>query len=40
MRKYLTISEFAELRNVNINSLRYYEKLKILLPAWVDPQTN
>ena len=40
MRKYLTISEFAELRNVNINSLRYYEKLNILLPAWVDPKTN
>lgn len=37
---YLTISEFAGLRNVNINSLRYYEKLKILTPAWVDPQTK
>lgn len=40
MNKYLTISEFAGLRNVNINSIRYYEKQKILLPAWVDPETK
>ena len=40
MKKYLTISEFAGLRNVNINSIRYYEKQKILLPAWIDPQTK
>lgn len=40
MKQYLTISEFAKLRNVDINSLRYYEKLKILTPAWIDPQTK
>lgn len=40
MKKYLTISEFAKLRNVDVNSIRYYEKLKILLPAWIDPQTK
>lgn len=40
MKKYLTISEFAGLRNVNINSIRYYEKQKILLPARVDPETK
>ena len=40
MKKYLTISEFAALRNVNINSIRYYEKQKILLPAWIDPDTK
>lgn len=39
-KKYLTISEFAGLRDININSLRYYEKLKILIPAWIDPQTK
>lgn len=39
-KKYLTISEFAGLRNIDINSLRYYEKLKILMPAWVDPETR
>lgn len=37
---YLTISEFAKLRNVSIGSLRYYEQLKILTPARVDPNTN
>ncbi|MGM9607634.1 MAG: MerR family transcriptional regulator [Oscillospiraceae bacterium] len=39
-RRYLTISEFAGLRNVSIGSLRYYEKLKILTPARIDPATN
>lgn len=40
MKQYLTISEFSELRNVNINSLRYYEKLGLLNPARVDPNTK
>ncbi len=40
MKEYLTISEFASLRNVNINSLRYYEKLGILIPAYIDPYTK
>lgn len=40
MKHYLTISEFAGLRNVNINSIRYYEKQRILIPAWIDPQTK
>ena len=40
MKQYLTISEFAKLRNVDVNSIRYYEKLKILLPAWIDPKTK
>jgi len=30
MKNYFTISEFAKLRNININSLRYYEKLGLL----------
>lgn len=37
---YLTISEFAGLRNVSIGSLRYYEQLGILHPARIDPQTK
>ncbi len=37
---YLTSGEFAALRGVNLNSLRYYEKLGILLPSRVDPQTK
>lgn len=40
MKDYLTISEFARLRNVNINSLLYYERLGILLPAFVDPDSK
>ncbi|MCD8344254.1 MAG: MerR family transcriptional regulator [Oscillospiraceae bacterium] len=40
MKNYLTISEFARLRGVNINSLLYYEKLGILLPAYVDPKSR
>ena len=40
MKDYFTISEFASLRNININSLRYYEKMGLLVPAHVDPQTR
>lgn len=36
----LTISQLAKLRNVNINSLRYYEKLGILCPVHIDPETR
>lgn len=36
MKNYFTISEFAKLRNININSLRYYEKLGLLKPAMID----
>ena len=36
MKNYFTISEFAKLRNININSLRYYEKLGLLKPAYID----
>lgn len=38
--KLFTISEFARLRNVNINSLRYYEKIGVLKPVRVDAQTG
>ena len=40
MKNYFLISEFAKLRGININSLRYYEKLGILKPAYVDEKTN
>lgn len=40
MSRRFTISEFAKLRQININSLRYYEKLGLLKPAYIDPQTG
>ncbi|MBQ5675945.1 MAG: MerR family transcriptional regulator [Lachnospiraceae bacterium] len=40
MKNYFLISEFAKLRGININSLRYYEKLGLLKPAFVDENTN
>lgn len=40
MSKYLKIGEFAKLRNVNINSLLYYEKIGVLCPAYIDPDTK
>lgn len=40
MEKYFTISEFAKLRNININSLRYYEKIGVLKPYYVDEKTG
>ncbi len=40
MKGYLTISDFAKLRNININSLRYYERLGLLCPSYTDPGTK
>ena len=40
MKKYFLISEFAKLRGININSLRYYEKLGLLKPAYTDENTG
>lgn len=40
MKNYFLISEFAKLRGININSLRYYEKLGILKPAHIDEKTG
>lgn len=40
MKNYFTISEFARLREIDINSLRYYEKLGILKPAYIDRETK
>lgn len=40
MKNYFTISEFARLRSIDINSLRYYEKLGILIPVYIDPNTK
>lgn len=37
---YFTISEFGKLRNVNINSLRYYEKIGILKPHHIDEKNG
>ena len=40
MKEYLTIGEFAKLHNVNQKSLRYYEQIGVLIPAWTDPSTG
>lgn len=37
---YLSISDFAKLRHVNPKSLRYYERIGALLPAYIDPKTG
>lgn len=41
MKKYLlSIGEVSEITGVHISSLRYYDKLGILKPAYIDPDTN
>ncbi len=40
MQGYLSISDFAKLRNVNSKSLRYYERIGALIPAYTDPETG
>lgn len=40
MENLLSIGELAKIRNVNVQSLRYYEKLGILIPAYVSPESG
>lgn len=40
MEGYLTIGDFAKLRDVDRKSLRYYERIGALVPAYIDPQTK
>lgn len=40
MNNFLSIGELAKLRNINVQSLRYYEKLGILVPAYVNPNSG
>lgn len=39
-KQFFTIGEMARQTGVNFNSLRYYEKLGILPPAWTDPENG
>ena len=36
----LSIGEFAKLRDINVKSLRYYEKIGALTPAYINPETG
>lgn len=40
LKKYLSIGEVAKLKGVGIKSLRYYDKLGILSPAYINPDTG
>ena len=36
----LSIGEASKLKNVSIKALRYYEKIGIFKPAYIDPQSG
>jgi len=36
----LTIGEMSKLAGVSIYSLRYYERIQVLIPAYIDPDTG
>lgn len=36
----LSIGELSDITGVHISSLRYYDKLGVLTPAYIDPDTN
>lgn len=40
MKNHLTIGEVSKLKGVSVKSLRYYEKIGILPPAFVNPNTG
>lgn len=40
MKKYFSIGETAKINNVSIQALRLYDKMGLLKPAYVDPESN
>ena len=40
MAQYLSIGKVSKLKNVSIKSLRYYDRIGILKPAFVNTETN
>ncbi|WZL81881.1 helix-turn-helix domain-containing protein [Vallitaleaceae bacterium 9-2] len=40
MKNYLSIGEVSKIKKVSVKSLRYYGKLGILPPAYVNPETG
>ncbi|MCD8018229.1 MAG: MerR family transcriptional regulator [Clostridiales bacterium] len=40
MQSYMSIGEVAKIRNIDVQSLRYYEKLGILIPAYVNSENG
>lgn len=40
MSKYLSIGKVAQIRDVNTKSLRYYDQIGVLKPAFTDPTTG
>lgn len=38
--KYIMIGELSKLTGVNAKSLRYYEKIGVLIPAFIDPEND
>ncbi len=40
MNQYLSIGKVSKLKNVSIKSLRYYDRIGILKPAFVNAETN
>ena len=37
MKEYLTIGEMARIKKISIKSLRYYERIGILIPEKINP---
>ena len=40
MQKLLTIGLFSKITNISIKSLRYYERIGIFSPAYIDEKTG
>lgn len=40
MKGYLSIGKVSKMKNVSIKSLRYYDEIGVLKPAYINPSTN
>lgn len=40
MKNLLSVGEVCKLKGISVGSLRYYEKMGLLIPAYINPQSN
>lgn len=40
MNRYLSIGEVSKIKGVSVKSLRYYDKIGVLTPAYINPDTG
>ncbi len=40
MKNFLSVGDVCKIKKIHVNSLRYYEKIGLLIPVYVNPETK